>query len=158
MARLDRNADPYGGRGGCVALQCGVPQVLRLPDTDMPIVDIEVVTDTMDRKSAGKEVSQRLAEALGFLFASEPGGTWVRLRSIDRTRYAENRTTTGSDARPTFVHILRAELPEPAALRREMMAVAEVVARTLDRPRENVHVLYAPDGRGRIGFGGTLLE
>ena len=124
----------------------------------MPIVDIEVVTDTMDPKALSKEALQRLADELGNLFDSEPGGTLVRLRSFDRDRYAENRATREPDASPTFVHILRADVPEPAALRRETTGVAEVVARTLDRPRENVHVVYAPDGRGRIGFGGTLLE
>ncbi len=124
----------------------------------MPIVDVEVVTGAADPEVIGKETLQLLADELGSLFGSDPGGTWVRLRSIDQNAYAENRAVIGSDARPTFVNILRAELPEHAALRREMIKVAEIVARRLDRPQENVHVLYAPGASGRIGFGGALLE
>ncbi|MDE0225528.1 MAG: hypothetical protein OXP28_10370 [Gammaproteobacteria bacterium] len=124
----------------------------------MPIVDIEVVTGTTDPEVVDKETLQLLADELGFLFGSDPGSTWVRLRSIDQDAYAENGGVPGSPVPPVFVSILRAELPERAALGREMSGVAEIVARMLDRPRDNVHVLYAPDARGRIGFGGTLLE
>ena len=124
----------------------------------MPIVDVEVVTNTADPEVIGKETLQLLADELGSLFGSDPGGTWARLRSIDQNAYAENRAAVGPDARPTFVNILRAELPERDALRREMTKVAEIVARTLDRPKENVHVLYAPGASGRIGFGGAILE
>ena len=59
---------------------------------------------------------------------------------------------------PTFVSVLRMELPESEALRREMKEVAKIVARTLGRPLENVHVLYEPGARGRIGFGGMLRD
>ena len=124
----------------------------------MPIVDIEVVTGAVEPEVIGKETLQLVADELGSVFDSEPGGTWVRLRSLDGNQYAENRAAMRGDAWPAFVHILRAELPAPAALQREMARVAEVVARTLSRPRENVHVLYAPDAKGRIGFGGTLVE
>ena len=124
----------------------------------MPIIDVEVMTGAADPEAVGKEALQLLADELGSLFGSEPGGTWVRLHSIDRNAYAENGAAVGPDARPTFVNILRAESPERGALRQEMKEVAEIVARTLDRPRENVHVLYAPDAIGRIGFGGVLVE
>ena len=124
----------------------------------MPIVDIEVVTSTPDTTAIGKATSQRLADELGSLFGGDSGGTWVRLRWIDHDAYAENQAAHGSQARPTFVNILRAELPEAPALRREMQGVAEIVARTLNRPRENVHVLYAPAAKGRIGFGGELMD
>ena len=124
----------------------------------MPIVDIEVVAGASDPKAIGREISQLLADELGTVFDSGPGDTWVRLRSLDPDQYAENRTAIDSDARPTFVHILRGDLPDPATLRREILAVAKVVARTLDRPREHVHVLYAPEASGRVGFGGVLPE
>ena len=123
----------------------------------MPIVDIEVVAGTVpDPEVIGKENLQILADALGSLFGGDPGGTWVRIRSIDQDSYAENHTVKGTWPPPTFVSVLRIELPEPDALRREMKKVAEIVARTLGRPRENVHVLYEHGARGRIGFGGTL--
>lgn len=124
----------------------------------MPIVDVEVVTGATDSEAISKEALQRLADQLGSLFGSELGGTWIRLRSIDQNAYAENRAAVGPGERPIFVNILRAEMPARAALRQEITKVAEIVARTLDRPRENVHVIYAPGASGRIGFGGVLVE
>ena len=123
----------------------------------MPIVDIEVVTNTSE-PVPGKEQLQALADELGDLFGSGPGDTWIRLRSIDRSGYAENRTRVDGSVRPTFVSVLRYELPDAVELRREMAGIAESVARILDRPRENVHVLYSPGAKGRIGFGGKLEE
>ena len=124
----------------------------------MPIVDIEVVTGMAEPEAVDRETLQLLADELGSIFGSDPGETWVRLRSMDQDAYAENLAGNESNVRPVFVQILRAELPDRAALRREMAGIAEIVARMLNRRRENVHVLYAPDAKGRIGFGGTLLE
>ena len=123
----------------------------------MPIVDIEVVTDASE-PAARKEQLQSLADELGDLFGSDPGDTWIRLRSIDRHGYAENRTLIDGSVRPTFVSVLRYELPDAVELRREMAGIAEAIARILDRPRENIHVLYSPGAKGRIGFGGELEE
>ena len=123
----------------------------------MPIVDIEVVTGTVsDSEPVGKEKLRVLADILGSAFGSEPGGTWVRMRLIDQESYAENNTAADMLSTPTFVSVLRFELPESDALQSEMKEVAEIVARTLGRPRESVHVIYEPGGRGRIGFGGML--
>ena len=124
----------------------------------MPIVDIELVTRTTDPVAVDTEMLQIVADELGDLFGSESGGTWVRLRSMDQRAYAENRVPTDSEATPVFVNVLCADFPEVSALRREMAGVADIVARWLDHPRENVHVLYAPGARGRIGFGGVLVE
>ena len=125
----------------------------------MPIVDIQVVAGTVpDPEVSGKEKLQTLTDALGSLFGGDPGSIWVRLRSIDQDSYAENHMAQGAWPAPTFVSVLRMELPEPDALRREMIEVAEIVARSLGRPLENVHVIYEPSARGRIGFGGTLRD
>ena len=123
----------------------------------MPIVDIEFLTNTTDAAAIDKESLQCVTDELGELFRSAPGGTRVRLRRIDPNAYAENGTATESQAAPVFVSVLRADVPEAAALRREMAGVADIVSRALDHPRENMHVLYAPEARGRIGFGGVLM-
>lgn len=118
----------------------------------MPTVDIELVAGDPEE---GRGQLQSLADELGDLFGSEPGGTWVKLRSTDPAGYAENQVVAGV-YRLTFVNIQRLKLPDGDERRREMAAVAEIVARTLNRRRENVHVLYAPPAEGRIGFGGEL--
>ena len=118
----------------------------------MPIVDIELVTS---EPATDRGQLQSLVDELGDLFGSKPGGTWVKLRSLDPTAYAENHAAS-DELRPTFVNIMKLQLPDEDERRREMAAVAEIVARTLHRRRENVHVLYAPHAEGRIGFGGEL--
>lgn len=118
----------------------------------MPIVDIELVTGDPE---AGRSQLQTLVDELGDLFGSEPGATWVKVRSMDPAAYAENNAAEERHL-PTFVNVLRHQLPGVEERRREMAAVAEIVARTLHRRRENVHVLYAPPAEGRIGFGGEL--
>jgi len=118
----------------------------------MPIVDIELVAGDPEE---GRGQLQTLVDELGDLFGSGPGGTWVKLRSTDPAGYAENQVAAGTYG-PTFVNIQRLQLPDEDERRREMAAVAEIVARTLNRRRENVHVLYAPSAKGRIGFGGEL--
>ena len=123
----------------------------------MPIVDIEILTNTIDCNVIDTETLRCVANELGALFGSAPGGTWLRLRSTDRNAYAENGTATESSGAPVFVSVLRAELPEVSALRQEMAGVAEIVSRAINHPRENVPVLYAPPARGRIGFGGNLM-
>lgn len=119
----------------------------------MPIVDIELVTSDPE---AGRGQLQALVDELGNLFGSEPGGTWVKVRSMDPAAYAENKPDANARHLPTFVNVLRHELPDAEKRRREMAGVAEIVARTLHLQRENVHVLYAPPAQGRIGFGGEL--
>ena len=118
----------------------------------MPIVDIELVAGDPEE---GRDQLQALVDELGNLFGSEPGGTWVKLRATNPAGYAESQTATGEYC-PTFVNIQRLQIPDVDERRREMAAVAEIVARTLSRRRENVHVLYAPSAKGRIGFGGKL--
>lgn len=123
----------------------------------MPIVDIEVLEDADNPASLDARL-QTLADRLGELFASDTAGTWIRLRYLARTQYAENDVAVGADVRPTFVTILKARLPQADALRAEAKQVAMTVGAVLDRPHANVHVLYAPAGEGRIAFGGELLE
>ncbi len=124
----------------------------------MPIVDIEVVIGEAASPVPDKARLQILTDELGDVFDSEPAATWVRVRSLDETAYAENRTGSTQAVLPVFVNVLKARLPDAATIRREMAEIAEAVARTVERPRENVHVVYALGARGRIGFGGVLME
>ena len=91
----------------------------------MPIIDVEVVTSKAEPNVGSRAQLQVLADELGILFDSEPAGTWVRLRSIDQDEFAENQTVIGSGVRPTFVNVLRSELPNTGALRIEMAEIAK---------------------------------
>lgn len=120
----------------------------------MPIVDIQIVA-APDTELPGALAAQ-LADALGTVFQAGPGRVWVRLQRLAESGYAENATT--ERVRPVFVRVLHADLPAPAALAAQAAAVAAAVAACLPCAASQVHVEYAPAGRGRMAFGGQLLQ
>ena len=101
--------------------------------------------------------TQALADALAAIFGSKPRGTWVTLRAVPATHYAENGGLLPGDA-PVFARILQRDPPQGDALRAEIRAVTATIAKLLARPERNVHVIYEPSARGRVAFGGTLVE
>jgi len=113
----------------------------------LPIVDVEVVVRS--EESLASNLAARLAEACGEIFGSAPGGTWVKVRSVLRTRYAENGGNLPEDFYPVFVTVLKAKLPSPKAMQTEVASLTEAVAQTCGRPQENVHVIYEPEAAGR---------
>ncbi len=120
----------------------------------MPIIDVEIVNDPSE---AEIEVPlQVLADAIGGALGSEPGRTWVRLRTLATSHYAENQAS--DSPRPVFVRMLKANAGTIEERRQEARLLAGTIAGIVKRPVENVHILYEPDARGRIAFGGKLLD
>lgn len=120
----------------------------------MPIVDIEFICD---EKNTVLPTALELATALGLVFASAPGHTWVRLRKLDASCYAENGPPLQATEWPVFVSVLQAKPKQAAALQAEITAVTQAVARVAGRLPERVHVCYAPAAAGRQAFGGKLV-
>lgn len=118
----------------------------------MPILDIEVVDLTGDIAS----ISQDLADQAGKALDSSSGRTWVKLRNLEASHYAENDEP--SAPAPVFVRLLEARPPKDSELHRLIKALTAAVAKVLDRPKENVHILIEPASLGRISFGGKLRE
>lgn len=119
----------------------------------MPIVDVEVVA-----AAASANVSaQKLADALGQVFGTPPGRTWVRVRMLADCDYAENQATIDAEALPVFVTVLHLRPPEGERRAYEVRALTSAVAACLARSPERVHVQYAPGAAGRQAFGGTLV-
>ena len=118
----------------------------------MPIVDVEIVS-----RDGGLPhgTANKLADAIGAALEAPIGATWVRVRVLDADRYAESGTATG--IRPVFVSILRRTLPDLGARASMSRAVASAVSAILGRPHENVHVIWEPEGAGRVAFGGELV-
>ena len=119
----------------------------------MPIIDIELVTTTAASPDAA--VTCALANELGDAFEAAPGKVWVRVRTLSSANYAENRVNAPE---PVFVTVLASAPPEGEVLRRRVAAITEIVARFTHRERGHVHVLFEPAARGRIAFGGRLVE
>lgn len=122
----------------------------------MPIVTIQIVASKDEDMYSAKHVV-KLSDQLGSIFESDPGTTWVKLEYLDNELYAENGIPKNADIQPTFVEILKRTLPDQAHLATEAEIVATKVAHVLNRPLENVHIIYLPPGEGRVAFGGKLL-
>lgn len=133
-----------------------ISQVIKSNIKEMPILEIEIVlsgAETLEPGLAGK-----LADAAGEIFDSPSGRTWVRLRPLSIDQYAENGGGPAADIRPIFVTILHAHRPTGEAFRQEVRRLTEAIAQACNRPAENVHLFYQTDGRGRVAFGGRLVE
>ena len=59
---------------------------------------------------------------------------------------------------PIFVSVLKREMPVGAELQSEIRRLTAAVAEICDRPPDTVHVLYEASAKGRLAFGGTLVE
>ena len=120
----------------------------------MPIVDVEIITRPDEPQRP--DLAVELADRAGEVFGSAPGNTWVKVHFISGDNYAENLAAPGS-VFPVFVSVLKAKLPAPDLLQAEAARLTAVIARACQRPPENVHILYLPEGAGRAAFGGRLL-
>mgnify|MGYP003445476771 CR=1 FL=1 len=121
----------------------------------MPIVDVEVVA--FGAEFAPQPSVAALASALGRVFGSPPGHTWVRFRVLPASCYAENDAPIPIESLPVFVTVLQASTPQSAELQAQVVAVTQAVAAWLALSQERVHVGYAPPAAGRQAFGGKLV-
>ena len=122
----------------------------------MPILEVEIVL----RPGEVVDVSlpNVIADATAGALGSRPGGTWVRLRTLSHEHYAEDTGGPPLGVYPIFVSVLKADVPPPDQLAAEVSRLTQAIAQACDRPAENVHILYQPPARGRIAFGGRLVE
>jgi phenylpyruvate tautomerase PptA (4-oxalocrotonate tautomerase family) len=117
----------------------------------MPIADIHW---TGPLPAEADDLAAALADAIGDALQQPPGRVWVRLHLV---HHAENGGPLAG-ASPVFVTLLHARPPVGEALKAEITAVTQALARATGRPRERIHLEYAAPGAGRIAFGGRLVE
>jgi phenylpyruvate tautomerase PptA (4-oxalocrotonate tautomerase family) len=121
----------------------------------MPVLQITLVLKAGETLPA--DAAARIADAASAVFSTEAGRTWVRIDLLHTNMYAEDHGGPPPGVAPVFVSVLKAHLQGKRALAKEAKALGEGIAALLDRPAENVHILYEPPGTGRIAFGGNLL-
>ena len=122
----------------------------------MPIIDIQIVLERKDK--AESNLPQNLANSLGKLLNAEPGRVWVRLHLLSSDCYAENEVLVKPSDLPVFVKVLHATLPEAKILAEQSKLLATTVATCVGRQPERIHIEYAATGKGRIAFGGKLVQ
>jgi phenylpyruvate tautomerase PptA (4-oxalocrotonate tautomerase family) len=120
----------------------------------VPIVDVEMVTDD----EVSDELASRLADAIGEALGADPGRTWVRLRLLGRHRYAESGGSVPDDVAPVFVTISARRHPRPDDFAAVAPRVCAAVAAVTGVRSENTHVIFGADARGRVAFGGTPVS
>lgn len=121
----------------------------------MPIVDVEIVL--RPGEALHQEVVVQLADELSEIFQSPRGGTWVKIRGLSVDHYAENGRRP-AEVYPIFISVLKAKFPETDEIEMEVEKITGAVARICGRPSENVHVIYQPEARGRVAFGGKMVS
>lgn len=119
----------------------------------MPILEVDWIGPIAD--SVRRSLARRIADAAGTVLGTPPRSTWVRMRFVSEDEYAENEGAEPG-VWPVLVHVLEAEPPEGEALATEARRLTEAIAAACGRPPGNVHLVYAPPGRGRVSFGGRL--
>jgi phenylpyruvate tautomerase PptA (4-oxalocrotonate tautomerase family) len=121
----------------------------------MPIVDVRPVVSALSKLP--DNAAQRLADSISRVLNAKTGRVWVRLTELPGGKYAENGATVRDAELPVFVEVLHADWPEEDARSKEAAALAAAIAEVLGRQFEQVHIEYAPPGRGRVAFGGKLV-
>jgi phenylpyruvate tautomerase PptA (4-oxalocrotonate tautomerase family) len=119
----------------------------------MPIVDVELVNG--EREMCDGALARTLADALGVAFETPAGRTWVRLRSLPAQAFAENEIAKPLGRDAVFVTILAADI---APLASKVGTITDTVAAIGRRDPARVHVLFEPSARGRLAFGGAMVE
>ena len=121
----------------------------------MPIVEIEIVLKP-NEIIQGITVEE-LADQLGGIFTSPKGTTWIKVRGLERNHYSENGGTPDG-VFPVFVSVLKSIVPGHDDMQKEVEMITGVVAQVCGRPSGNVHVIYLPEGKGRVAFGGKIVS
>jgi len=121
----------------------------------MPILEVEVVLK--DGEILDPRAAARIADAAASVFGASHGNTWVRLRTLLPSAYAEDAGGPPDGVFPVFVSVLKARRGSLGETACEAERLTRAIAPILKRPPENVHVLYEPDGAGRVSFGGSLV-
>jgi phenylpyruvate tautomerase PptA (4-oxalocrotonate tautomerase family) len=122
----------------------------------MPILEIEIVaSDSHPSLPAG--LAQSLADEAARVFGGARATVWVKVQFIPPAHYAEDHGKP-EGVYPVFVTVLKSRVPEGSALEAEIGQLVRGIAKILARPEENIHIIYQPDGAGRVAFGGRLVR
>ncbi len=120
----------------------------------MPILRVAIVGNPEDYAT---DLAQRIADLAGEALESRKQGTWVKLEFLSLHRYAENGGMASGD-QPVIVSVIQADLPAGDALRKQVTDLSNAMAEATGHPLVNVHLVMEPSARGRIAFGGHLVE
>jgi len=120
----------------------------------MPILTVHVVGSPKDFP---EDLAQRIADGAGHALHSRPQGTWVRQAFVPPEHYAENDGVE-EGITPILVSLIQSEVPHAETLREQLAKVTDAISSASGIPSRNVHIMVEPAAKGRIAFGGNLVE
>jgi phenylpyruvate tautomerase PptA (4-oxalocrotonate tautomerase family) len=120
----------------------------------VPMVEVELISN----EEPGPGLADLLADQIGLALQAAEGSTWVRLRVVRRDHYGESGGPLGDSVKPVFVTITSRHQPAREQFAEVVEQITSAVARATGHPRQNVHVIFAPDAAGRVAFGGHVVE
>ena len=122
----------------------------------MPQLEIDIVF--RPNETLKGDTVQRLADAAGKVFDTPPGKTWVRINPVPRHYWAQNKTVLDSYVGPVVVSVLKRVMPQEEFIEVEARNLTRAIAGILDRPDEDVHIMYEADAVGRVVYGGKMVR
>lgn len=122
----------------------------------MPMANIQIVLKN-NAAAYPDNITSQLADALGSFFNCSPGTTWVRLSYLTASHYAENQISQQDCPDPVFVELLLKNTAEQHHRALDARKIANIVAEILQRPENEIHIIFQPPGVGRVAFGGKLI-
>ena len=120
------------------------------------MLTVEIVAAPGEERPEG--LARHLADAASQVLESRPQGCWVRLSWREARDYAESAGGPPDGVYPVFCTVLLARRPRGERLRAQARQLTTAIAEVTGRPADNVHLLYEPQGAGRVVFGGTLVD
>jgi phenylpyruvate tautomerase PptA (4-oxalocrotonate tautomerase family) len=122
------------------------------------VLEVELIGEVASETRRG--LAARIAEGVAEVLGARPQSVWVRLRYTPLADYAENGASgeSGQTPLPVFVTLIKRAWADGDEMKREASALAAAVGAACHRPAEEVHLFYEPPGRGRVAFGGKLVE
>jgi phenylpyruvate tautomerase PptA (4-oxalocrotonate tautomerase family) len=121
----------------------------------MPILDVQIAL--RPGEDLPPNLASAIANAAARVFGAPPGNTWVLVKALPASAYAEDSSPPGEGIFPVFASVLKARLGPIEKLKEEAMRLSKAIAIASQRPQENIHILYEPEALGRISFGGQLV-
>lgn len=121
----------------------------------MPILEAQIVL--RPGEELPPNLASAIADAIAPVFGAPPGNTWVLVKTLPASAYAEDSSPSGEGIFPVFVSALKARQGPVEKRKEEALRLSKAIATACQRPQENVHILYEPEGIGRIAFGGRLV-
>ena len=120
----------------------------------MPILQVDIVGESSD---FSEDLAQRIADRAGQVLQSRPQGTWVKVDFIAPSNYAENE---GGEEQfePVFVSIVQSASLDKEQLKDQISQLTLAISSATGRPAENIHTIAEPSAKGRVAFGGKLVE